>query len=91
MRQEMNAQITAILQPEMDRIMEFMRFGTEAVATISRVVRSMVQQRREDDATVFTSRTLGLSLLRALGVIVQMDAVKDVKSSLNNDLSIFKR
>lgn len=68
---------------------DFMKFRDDAVHTVTDVFSSMTIDIREKDLYA-SSEFLSVSA-EILDLFVVMDAMKNIKGSMNNDLSMYKR
>lgn len=76
-----------VLQPEIKKLKELMIFHEHAI----RVFYQTVQRQIVDRRTGVVSEALYDSLIQVIDLLLILDALKDMKSCLNNDFSQYKR
>ncbi|KAI8847612.1 cytoplasmic fragile-X interacting family-domain-containing protein [Chytridium lagenaria] len=87
-RQELQIQIYELLRPEVEKMMDFMSFRDAAVVLITDVFCEMEAELKAFDGT--PSSKFLRQLADAMDMCVVMDAMKNIKGSMNNDFSLFK-
>ncbi|KAJ3017098.1 Cytoplasmic FMR1-interacting protein 2, partial [Thoreauomyces humboldtii] len=88
-RLELYEKTFAVLQPEVNKMRKFMAFRDAATAGVSDVFASMVPEIR--DKEFFASTPFLETCAKLLDMFVVMDAMKNVKGSMNNDFSMYRR
>ncbi|KAJ3384847.1 Cytoplasmic FMR1-interacting protein 2 [Lobulomyces angularis] len=88
-KEELALQIFEVMKPEISKMKDFMIFRDHAVQCISDVLTSIIPDIKEKD--VFSSTEFLLTLATVLDLFVVLDAMKNIKGSMNNDLSIYRR
>jgi len=77
-----------VLEPEVHKLMSFMHFQKKAVERfVSEVKRLSHQERRKD----FVSEAYLLTLGKFINMFAVLDALKNMKSSVKNDYSAYRR
>ena len=80
--------IIEVLQPEVDKLKGFFAFQTEAIGIFCGEVKKLANENRRKD---FVSETYLMRLAQFIDMFAILDALKNMKASLNNDLAAFKR
>ncbi|KAJ3145710.1 Cytoplasmic FMR1-interacting protein 2 [Geranomyces variabilis] len=88
-RLEMYNQTFDVLQPEVNKMRKFMAFRDAATAGVTDVFANMVPEIR--DKEFFPSGPFLSTCARMLDMFVSMDAMKNIKGSMNNDFSMYRR
>ncbi|TPX72953.1 hypothetical protein SpCBS45565_g00163 [Spizellomyces sp. 'palustris'] len=78
-----------VLQPEVDKMQKFMSFRDAATAGVTDVLAEMVPEIRDRD--FFPSADFLETCAQVLDMFVVMDAMKNIKGSMNNDFSMYRR
>ncbi|XP_065179360.1 cytoplasmic FMR1-interacting protein 2-like [Sycon ciliatum] len=87
-RLEIYKAIIEVLQPEVDKLKAFFRFQSEAIGIFCGEVKKLAHENRRKD---FISETYLMRLAQFIDMFSVLDALKNMKASLNNDLAAFKR
>ncbi|RKO90366.1 hypothetical protein BDK51DRAFT_40698 [Blyttiomyces helicus] len=88
-RTEMYQKTHQVLRPEIEKMRAFMEFRDRAVTVTTEVLAGLIPDVRDRD--FFPSGRFLECLARVLDMFVVMDAVKNIKGSMNNDFSMYKR
>ncbi|KAL3102786.1 hypothetical protein niasHT_021453 [Heterodera trifolii] len=87
-RAEINEKIVQVLEPEVRKLDNFMHFALSAVDRFCEEFHSLCHPEKRKD---FVSESLLLLLGQLLNMFLVLDALKDMKASIKNDLSTFRR
>ncbi|KAJ3209046.1 Cytoplasmic FMR1-interacting protein 2 [Dinochytrium kinnereticum] len=88
-RQELNIKIYELLRVEVEKMIDFMTFRDAAVVLVTDVFAGMEFEMGSYE--VAPSSAFFELLAETLDMFVVMDAMKNIKGSMNNDFSLFKR
>ncbi|KAI9208741.1 cytoplasmic fragile-X interacting family-domain-containing protein [Polychytrium aggregatum] len=80
-----------ILQPEIQKMLQFMNFRDSANKIVTEVFSVIITEVASNPSDVFCSDNFLLNLAAILDLYVVLDAMKNIKGSMNNDLSQYKR
>ncbi|KAI9101038.1 cytoplasmic fragile-X interacting family-domain-containing protein [Phlyctochytrium arcticum] len=78
-----------VLQPEVKKMLKFMSFRDVAISGVSDVLAELVPEMKERD--FFLSVDFLDTSAKLLDMFVIMDAMKNIKGSMNNDFSMYRR
>ncbi|KAJ3091316.1 Cytoplasmic FMR1-interacting protein 2, partial [Quaeritorhiza haematococci] len=81
--------IFEILRPEIDKMRDLMFFRDRAVQTVVDTLLTLTPDIR--DREMFLSMDFLASFAEVLDMFVVLDAMKNIKGSMNNDFSMYKR
>lgn len=87
-RAEINEKIVQVLEPEVRKLDAFMQFTLDSINRFVAEFQSLCHPEKRKD---FVSESLLLVLGRLLNMFCVLDALKDMKASIKNDLSTFHR
>ncbi|KAF7638684.1 Cytoplasmic FMR1-interacting protein [Meloidogyne graminicola] len=87
-RVEINEKIVQVLSPEIQKLNDFMRFTSLSIDRFIEEFQSICHPEKRKD---FISESLLLMIGKLLNMFVVLDALKDMKASIKNDLSTFHR
>ncbi|GMT25093.1 hypothetical protein PFISCL1PPCAC_16390 [Pristionchus fissidentatus] len=87
-RAEINMTVIDVLKPEVDKLFALMAFTTEATARFCEEVRRLCHVEKRKD---FVSEAYLLILARLLNMFVVLDELKNMKASIKNDFSTYRR
>ncbi|KAF1758237.1 hypothetical protein GCK72_014695 [Caenorhabditis remanei] len=87
-RTEINEMVVHVLKPEVDKLMHFMDFTLEAIKRFADEVKRLCHQEKRKD---FVSEAYLLTLGRFINMFAVLDELKNMKASIKNDFSTFKR
>nr|CAD2184269.1 unnamed protein product [Meloidogyne enterolobii] len=87
-RVEINEKIVQVLGPEVQKLNEFMKFTSLSIDRFIEEFQSISHPEKRKD---FVSESLLLMIGKLLNMFVVLDALKDMKASIKNDLSTFHR
>ncbi|XP_072014112.1 cytoplasmic FMR1-interacting protein 1-like [Amphiura filiformis] len=87
-RTEIYQTFVDIMKPEIEKLFNFMRFQARAVDVFCSDIKRVSQQEKKNE---FWSESYLLTLGKVINMFVVLDALKDIKSSINNDYSAYKR
>ena len=83
-----------VLRPEMEKVFELIEFQEHVVNVYAEVVQLLAKDKRKDAKTrrgkVVPARVFEC-LLSLLDMLIKLDSLKDMKTSLLNDFAIYKR
>ncbi|KAJ3182845.1 Cytoplasmic FMR1-interacting protein 2 [Gaertneriomyces sp. JEL0708] len=88
-KQDMYRATYEVLQPEVAKMQKFMAFRDSAISTVVDVFADIIPEMSEKD--FFASTDLLTTCAAVLDMFVIMDAMKNIKGSMNNDFSMFRR
>ena len=77
-----------VLGPQVSKLIEFREFIDRAIETFADEMKSLAHEHKRKD---FISETYLITLAKFINMFVSLDALKNMKSSLNNDLAFYKR
>ena len=80
---EMQAQILAVLEPEVERLKQFYHYSQTCVEKFVSYIQYFLKERPSELAQ--------WNMVKLLDTLTFMDVIKNMKSSLNNDFSLYKR
>ena len=78
----------AVLDPEVNKLKGFHRFVESAITRFITEVRRLAHENKRKD---FVSETYLLTLGRLVNMFAILDALKNMKACINNDLAFYKR
>ncbi|KAI8914667.1 cytoplasmic fragile-X interacting family-domain-containing protein [Gorgonomyces haynaldii] len=78
-----------ILRPEIGRMFQLMHFRDKFIQTLTETMTGVIADVR--DREIFPSETFLLTLAHCFDLTVSIDAMKNFKGAMNNDLSMYKR
>jgi cytoplasmic FMR1 interacting protein len=87
-RAEINESIMKVLEPEMRKLYDFMFFTNNAVARFCDEVKRLCHPEKRKD---FVSEAYLLILGKFLNMFAVLDELKNMKASIKNDFSTYKR
>lgn len=88
-RLEIYEKTIEVLQPEVDKMKKFMAFRDAAIAGVTSMFGELVPEMRDRD--FFPSVDYLETCAKLLDMFVVMDAMKNIKGSMNNDFSMYRR
>ncbi|TPX53931.1 hypothetical protein PhCBS80983_g06110 [Powellomyces hirtus] len=88
-RLEMYGTTFDVLKPEVEKMKKFMIFRDAATTGVTDVFAGMVPEMR--DKEFFPSTPFLETCAKLLDMFVSMDAMKNIKGSMNNDFSMYRR
>ncbi|KAG2375247.1 hypothetical protein C9374_009870 [Naegleria lovaniensis] len=77
-----------VLEPEIRKIRDLMAFHNETVKTLTRIIVEMVANEKRKE---IPSETMFDYLIQVLDTILKLDALKNMKAAINNDMATVKR
>ena len=87
-RREIYEKTVEVLKPEVDKLMSFMRFVENAINIFAGEIKSLAHEQKRKDVI---SETYLLTLGKLINMFAILDALKNMKACLNNDLAFYKR
>ena len=87
-RMEIYQKTVSILGPEVNKAKEMMRFVFSASTRFCDEVRTLAHPEKRKD---FISETYLLTLAKLINMFATLDALKNMKACVNNDLACYKR
>ncbi|EYC24494.1 hypothetical protein Y032_0013g1932 [Ancylostoma ceylanicum] len=87
-RVEINMKVVEVLRPEVDKLQQFMLFTNDAISRFCEEVRRLCHTEKRKD---FVSEAYLLTLGRFLNMFAVLDELKNMKASIKNDFSTFRR
>ncbi|KJH49205.1 cytoplasmic Fragile-X interacting family protein [Dictyocaulus viviparus] len=87
-RVEINMKVVEVLKPEVDKLQRFMLFTNDAIMRFCEEVRRLCHVEKRKD---FVSEAYLLTLGRFLNMFAVLDELKNMKASIKNDFSAFRR
>ncbi|EGT51479.1 hypothetical protein CAEBREN_29296 [Caenorhabditis brenneri] len=87
-RTEINEMVVEVLKPEVAKLNSFMRFTLAAIQRFCEEVRRLCHQEKRKD---FVSEAYLLTLGRFINMFAVLDELKNMKASIKNDFSTFRR
>uniref|UniRef100_W6NDK5 Cytoplasmic FMR1-interacting domain containing protein n=1 Tax=Haemonchus contortus TaxID=6289 RepID=W6NDK5_HAECO len=87
-RVEINMKVVDVLRPEVDKLQQFMLFTNDAISRFCEEVRRLCHIEKRKD---FVSEAYLLTLGRFLNMFAVLDELKNMKASIKNDFSAFRR
>ena len=87
-RMEIYEKTVEVLGPEIAKAKQLMRFVQNAATRFSEEVRSLAHPEKRKD---FISETYLLTLAKLINMFATLDALKNMKACINNDLACYKR
>ncbi|XGW28728.1 hypothetical protein V3C99_008485 [Haemonchus contortus] len=87
-RVEINMKVVEVLRPEVDKLQQFMLFTNDAISRFCEEVRRLCHIEKRKD---FVSEAYLLTLGRFLNMFAVLDELKNMKASIKNDFSAFRR
>ena len=85
---EIYQKTVSILGPEVNKAKEMMRFVANASTRFCEEVRTLAHPEKRKD---FISETYLLTLAKLINMFATLDALKNMKACVNNDLACYKR
>ena len=85
---EIYQKTVSILGPEVNKAKEMMRFVFSASTRFCDEVRTLAHPEKRKD---FISETYLLTLAKLINMFATLDALKNMKACVNNDLACYKR
>lgn len=85
---EIYQKTVSILGPEVNKAKEMMRFVFSASTRFCEEVKTLAHPEKRKD---FISETYLLTLARLINMFATLDALKNMKACINNDLACYKR
>ena len=87
-RNEIYQRTVEVLEPEVGKLKDFHRFVDDSLERfVNEVIRLAHENKRKD----FVSETYLLTLGKLMNMFAVLDALKNSKAGINNDLSFFRR
>ncbi|KAI6200813.1 Cytoplasmic FMR1-interacting protein [Aphelenchoides besseyi] len=87
-RLEINERVATVLQPEADKLFALMSFVNGAVSKfVAEIARLSHPEKRRD----FVSESYLLTLGKFLNMFIVLDELKNMKASMKNDMSTYRR
>uniref|UniRef100_A0A1I7RJ05 CYRIA-B_Rac1-bd domain-containing protein n=1 Tax=Bursaphelenchus xylophilus TaxID=6326 RepID=A0A1I7RJ05_BURXY len=87
-RNAINQRVCQVLGPHIDKLFEFMEFTNKAINRFcDEIARLCHPEKRKD----FVSESYLMTLGKFLNMLVVLDELKNMKASIKNDMSTFKR
>ncbi|KAK6010565.1 hypothetical protein OSTOST_24403, partial [Ostertagia ostertagi] len=80
--------VVEVLRPEVDKLQQFMLFTNDAISRFCEEVRRLCHIEKRKD---FVSEAYLLTLGRFLNMFAVLDELKNMKASIKNDFSAFRR
>ena len=77
-----------VLGPEVEKAKEFLRFMQKAANSFTEEVKTLSHPERRKD---FISEYYLLTLARLINMFSTLDALKNMKACINNDLACYRR
>ena len=77
-----------VLEPEIKKIRDLMAFHNQTVKSLTRIIIEMVANEKRKE---IPSDTMLDYLIRVLDTILKLDALKNMKAAINNDMATVKR
>ncbi|CAD5220900.1 unnamed protein product [Bursaphelenchus okinawaensis] len=87
-RNPINQRVCQVLGPQIDRLFEFMEFANKAIELFCNEIARLCHPEKRKD---FVSESYLLTLGKFLNMLVVLDELKNMKASIKNDMSTFKR
>lgn len=87
-RNEIHRNTVRVLEPEMKKLIEFMKFQKQAVDFFKDEVRKLANSERIKE---FVSESYLLTLAKVINMFADLDALKNGKASVKNDFALYKR
>ncbi|CAO4374658.1 unnamed protein product [Caenorhabditis nigoni] len=87
-RTEINEMVVNVLKPEVNKLNSFMRFTLHAIQRFCEEVRRLCHSEKRKD---FVSEAYLLTLGRFINMFAVLDELKNMKASIKNDFSTFRR
>uniref|UniRef100_A0A1I7WN18 CYRIA-B_Rac1-bd domain-containing protein n=1 Tax=Heterorhabditis bacteriophora TaxID=37862 RepID=A0A1I7WN18_HETBA len=87
-RVEINMKVVEVLKPEVDKLHSFMHFTNNAIIRFCEEVRRLCHLEKRKD---FVSEAYLLTLGRFINMFAVLDELKNMKASIKNDFSTFRR
>uniref|UniRef100_A0A0N5A899 Cytoplasmic FMR1-interacting protein n=1 Tax=Syphacia muris TaxID=451379 RepID=A0A0N5A899_9BILA len=87
-RVEINEKVVQVLEPEVDKLYNFMHFTNLAIQRFCDEVRRLCHPEKLKD---FVSEAYLLTLGKTLNMFAVLDELKNMKASIKNDFSTFRR
>uniref|UniRef100_A0AC34GHC3 Cytoplasmic FMR1-interacting protein n=1 Tax=Panagrolaimus sp. ES5 TaxID=591445 RepID=A0AC34GHC3_9BILA len=87
-RGEINETVVHVLQPEVNKLYEFMYFTNDAVGMLCNEIKRLSHPEKRKD---FVSEAYLLILGKFLNMLAILDELKNMKASIKNDFSTYRR
>lgn len=87
-RVEINQKVVEVLKPEVDKLYTFMRFTNNAIVRFFDEIKRLCHVEKRKD---FVSEAYLLTIGRFLNMFAVLDELKNMKASIKNDFSTFRR
>ncbi|CAJ0931257.1 unnamed protein product, partial [Mesorhabditis belari] len=87
-RVEINMKVVEVLKPEVDKLYGFMHFAEQAAQRLCMEVKRLCHSEKRKD---FVSEAYLLTLGKFLNMFAVLDELRNMKASIKNDVSTFKR
>ena len=87
-RMEIYEKTLQVLGPEVDKAKKMMQFVNEAAARFTEEIKTLSHPERRKD---FFSETYLLTIAKFINMFSTLDALKNMKACINNDMACYKR
>uniref|UniRef100_A0A0N4UEL4 Cytoplasmic FMR1-interacting protein n=1 Tax=Dracunculus medinensis TaxID=318479 RepID=A0A0N4UEL4_DRAME len=87
-RVEINEKVVEVLNPEVEKLHQFMHFTNRAISRFCDEVKRLCHPEKRKD---FVSEAYLLTLGKTLNMFAVLDELKNMKASIKNDFSTFRR
>ncbi|VDM07312.1 unnamed protein product [Wuchereria bancrofti] len=87
-RVEINEKVVEVLNPEVEKLHRFMHFTNKAIARFCDEMKRLCHPEKRKD---FVSEAYLLTLGKTLNMFAVLDELKNMKASIKNDFSTFRR
>jgi len=87
-RMEIYEKTLQVLGPEVDKAKKMMQFVNEAAARFTEEIKTLSHPERRKD---FFSETYLLTIAKLINMFSTLDALKNMKACINNDMACYKR
>ncbi|RDD41868.1 Cytoplasmic FMR1-interacting protein 2 [Trichoplax sp. H2] len=87
-RNEIHRNTIRVLDPEMKKLIDFMKFQKQAVDFFKDEIRKLANSERIKE---FVSESYLLTLAKVINMFADLDALKNGKASVKNDFALYKR
>ncbi|XP_076117301.1 cytoplasmic FMR1-interacting protein-like isoform X3 [Mytilus galloprovincialis] len=87
-RSEIYNKIVEVLDPQVSKLMEFMYFVKNAIDRFGEQIKRLCHVQKRND---FVSEAYLLTLGKFINTFVELDQLKNMKASISNDYSAFRR
>lgn len=85
---QINERVAQVLAPQINKLFRFMDFTNLAIARLSEELTRLCHPEKRRD---FVSESYLLTLGKFLNMLVVLDELKNMKASIKNDLSTYRR